>query len=199
MKNKIINFAVSYILIGGRIRLYAAGFFIACALLYIYGFATPCGALMRPFADKVYDNGKCGTVFYFRQYKTILSVMSYTEKNASRAKHSSAASTPTERNAVQAQTPVMNNNVEQFLIDLEKLKRRTISESTMNFLVCMKILTMLHGQFSGALREIYDCKYAGEIMEGKFYDVYRQVLDVIIPHLGESIEERLNEINGTEI
>jgi hypothetical protein len=91
---KFTTFVASYIPIGGRTRLLVvSGIFYALSLLTIYGFATPCGALMRPLADKVYDNGKCGTVFYFPPQQTILTVMSYTEKIASSVKHSSAAST----------------------------------------------------------------------------------------------------------
>jgi hypothetical protein len=93
MCKKLCIFAASYILIGGRIRLYAAGIFYALSLLAIYGFVTPCGALMRPLADKVYDNGKCGTVFLFPPQQIILSVMSYTEKIVSRPKDSRMAST----------------------------------------------------------------------------------------------------------
>ena len=57
-------FAALNILIGGQTRLYAAGFFYACTLHYIYGPVPPCGALMRPLADKVLSNGKGGTVFF---------------------------------------------------------------------------------------------------------------------------------------
>ena len=47
-------FAALIIPKGGRTRLYAAGFFYACTLHYIYGSVPPRGALMRPqpFGDK---------------------------------------------------------------------------------------------------------------------------------------------------
>jgi hypothetical protein len=93
MKNCSI-FAAHYVLDGGRIRLYAAGIFYALALLAIYGFATPCGALMRPLPSRCSATGSAEPFFYFPPQQTILSVMHYTEKIATGKKHSTPASTP---------------------------------------------------------------------------------------------------------
>jgi hypothetical protein len=49
----------------GSIRLYAAGFFYACTLHYIYGSVPPCGVVNAPTALGVISNGKGGTVFLF--------------------------------------------------------------------------------------------------------------------------------------
>jgi hypothetical protein len=57
-------FAAHSILNGGETRLYAAGFFYACTLHYIYGFVPPCGALMRPLPLRWNATGKAEPFFY---------------------------------------------------------------------------------------------------------------------------------------
>jgi hypothetical protein len=96
-KNSI--FAASYILNGGRFRLYAAGIFCALSLLAICGFVPPCGALMRPLPLRCRTTGKAEPFFIFATANN-LSAMSYTEKIARGKKHSIPASTPTERNTL---------------------------------------------------------------------------------------------------
>ena len=94
-------FVVHFIHRGGQTRQISAGIFYACAD-HIYGFVPPCGALMRPLPLRCKSTGKAEPFFYynFRQLRINQSVMTYTEKICSRAKHSSPSATANARQAL---------------------------------------------------------------------------------------------------
>jgi hypothetical protein len=86
-------FAVTYIRIGGQTRLYAAGFFYACMLLYIYGSVTPCWSINVPTANSwCRSTGSAEPFFIFLPNKQ-LSVMTYTETNCLTANNSTCPAT----------------------------------------------------------------------------------------------------------
>ena len=92
-------FAPHYILRGGQTRQTSAGIFYALAD-HIYGFVPPCGALLRPLPLRCSATGKAGPFFYSRRPRTNQSVMHYTEKTCSRAKHSTPSTTAAARQAL---------------------------------------------------------------------------------------------------
>ena len=86
-------FAATFIPSGGIVRLYAAGFFYACTLHYIYGFVPPCGALMRPLPLGESQRERRDR-FFILPKQTILSEMTFTEKDCLPVNNSSRTSTP---------------------------------------------------------------------------------------------------------
>ena len=101
-------FVVNSILRGGQTRQISAGIFYACAD-YIYGFAPPCGALMRPLPLRWSSTGQAEPFFYFnfRQFRTNISVMNSTEKTCSGVKYSTLVSTDDARQAFQERFPLV--------------------------------------------------------------------------------------------
>jgi hypothetical protein len=85
-------FAASYTITGGTTRLYAAGFFYACMLLYIYGSEPPCGALMRPLpVIRCKTMGKAEPIFIPPDKQ--FTGMSYANRNCLNAKNSTVRTT----------------------------------------------------------------------------------------------------------
>ncbi|MDR1198404.1 MAG: hypothetical protein LBK94_05250 [Prevotellaceae bacterium] len=114
--------------------------------------------------------------------------MKSTEKEADCMNNSSAGSTQAGRNTATETSHIENNNVEQLLTDLEKLKHRTISKETMNFIVCLEMADMLFNQFSHAVEMYHN---TDEIIDDIFCPAYKQVEGVIEKYLAQSIRENL--------
>jgi hypothetical protein len=89
------TFAASINRKGDEIRLSVAGFFYAPTQTYTA--LLPWGTVIEPQPLRAIDSG---LVTPFSVTRFFLKIMSIAKKNASRAKHSTAASTPAERNTV---------------------------------------------------------------------------------------------------
>jgi hypothetical protein len=195
---KSSTFAASYILNGGYVRLYAAGIFYACTLQHIYGFVTPCGALMRPLPLRCRTTGSAEP-FLFPAQHTILSVMSYTEKNCLPGEHSTQANRATCESGTQVfnpQTGEIRTTVgtnEQLPADL------SISRETRNFLACILSLQYLCSQVTDAITCMYDERQVDGIMNQEYWPAHVALNDVIYRFLGRSIRENIGRNNLTKI
>jgi uncharacterized BrkB/YihY/UPF0761 family membrane protein len=100
---------------------------------------------------------------------------------------------------VSTETISTNKNVKQLLVDVERLKYRTIGKHTMGLLLCIEILSTLFSQFSDVLEEIYGAEQSEEIIKNEFYDIYSKMSDIINEYLTCSIVENLGYMDSTEI